>query len=110
MLAANSLAHARAELGAGYPADHQEQRQHSVNEVVDGVGMSQPLVSKHLKVLREAGLVDVRIDGQRRWYRLRAEPFRELDEWLTPYRRMWSDSLDALGQHLDRNPQPKEQT
>ena len=73
----------------------------SVNQVVAEVGMSQPSVSKHLKVLREAGLVEVRVDAQRRCYRLRPEPLRELDDWLIPYRRMWADGLDALGRHLD---------
>jgi len=58
-------------------------------------------VSKHLRVLREAGLVQVRIDAQRRWYRVRAEPLAEVDAWLAPYRRFWMDRLDALERHLD---------
>lgn len=58
-------------------------------------------MSKHLKVLRGAGLVEVRQDAQRRWYRLRPAPLAEIDAWLTPYRRMWTDSLDALERHLD---------
>jgi DNA-binding transcriptional ArsR family regulator len=61
---------------------------------------SRPAVSKHLRVLRDAGLVAVRPDGQRRLYRLRPEPFMELDEWLEPYRRMWRSSLDKLEAHL----------
>jgi DNA-binding transcriptional ArsR family regulator len=61
-------------------------------------------VSKHLRVLREAGLVDVRAVAQRRLYRVRAEPLRELDEWLAPYRRLWSGRLDALESHLDAMP------
>ena len=65
-----------------------------------GFRMSQPAVSKHLRVLRDAGLVAVRPDGQRRLYRLRAEPFIELDEWLEPYRQMWRSSLDKLEEHL----------
>ncbi len=61
-------------------------------------------MSKHLKVLREAGLVDVRQDAQRRWYRLCPEPLAEIDAWLAPYRRMWNDRLDALQRHLDTMP------
>ena len=72
-----------------------------VGELVDLLGMSQPGVSKHLRVLREAGLVRVRQDAQRRWYELRPEPLAEIDEWLAPYRQMWSGSLDALERHLD---------
>ena len=73
----------------------------SVNELVLGLGLSQPGVSKHLRVLREAGLVRARVDGQRRLYALRPRPLTELDEWLEPYRRLWGDRLDALEQHLD---------
>ena len=72
----------------------------SVGELVDEVGMHQPGVSRHLKVLRDAGLVEVRPDAQRRLYRLRAEPLRELDDWLEPYRAEWSNRLDALERHL----------
>jgi DNA-binding transcriptional ArsR family regulator len=72
-----------------------------VGDLVRELGTSQPAVSKHLRVLREAGLVDVRIEAQRRLYRLRVEPLRELDAWLTPYRRMWVSNLDALERHLD---------
>jgi len=72
-----------------------------VGELVADLGISQPAVSKHLRVLRDAGLVDVRADAQRRVYRLRPEPLREIDEWLTPYRAAWRDRLDALAQHLD---------
>jgi DNA-binding transcriptional ArsR family regulator len=74
----------------------------SVGELVDKLGMSQPGVSRHLKVLRDAGLVTVRSDAQRRLYRLRSEPLRDLDEWLEPYRAEWSARLDALGRHLER--------
>ena len=63
--------------------------------------MSQPAVSKHLKVLREAGLVESRTDAQRRIYRVRVEPLREMDDWLTPYRRRWAAHLDALERHLE---------
>ena len=76
----------------------------SVNDLVDRLTLSQPGVSKHLKVLREAGLVAVRPDGKRRWYGLRAEPLAEVAGWLEPYRRHWSQRLDALEQHLEENP------
>ncbi|MGH3344652.1 MAG: ArsR/SmtB family transcription factor [Carbonactinosporaceae bacterium] len=75
-----------------------------VGELVDQLTLSQPAVSKHLKVLREAGLVEVRQDAQRRWYRLRPEPLAEIDAWLAPYRRLWSARLDALERHLDVMP------
>ena len=74
----------------------------SVNELVAGLGLSQPGVSKHLRILREAGLVEVRADAQRRLYTLRPQPLDELHQWLEPYRRLWSGQLDALEQHLDR--------
>ena len=72
-----------------------------VNELVRGLDISQPGVSKHLKVLRDAGLVEVRQDAQRRLYRVRAEPLAEIEAWLAPYRRLWASTLDALEQHLD---------
>jgi DNA-binding transcriptional ArsR family regulator len=79
-----------------------------VHALVDRLALSQPAVSKHLRVLREAGLVDVRPDGQRRVYRLRPAPLIELDEWLEPYRVMWRDSLDKLESHLNRPvPRPR---
>jgi DNA-binding transcriptional ArsR family regulator len=76
----------------------------SVGELVGHVGLSQPGISKHLKVLREAGLVGVRPSGKERFYGLRAQPLAELDEWLEPYRAYWSDRLDALAHHLEENP------
>jgi DNA-binding transcriptional ArsR family regulator len=76
-------------------------RERSVGELVDDLRLSQPGVSKHLRVLRDAGLVDVRVDAQRRLYRLRAEPLAEIDSWLEPYRRFWAGRLDALQAHLD---------
>ena len=79
-------------------------RDRSVGELVDSIGLSQPGVSKHLKVLREAGLVDVRPEGKRRWYGLRAEPLADVADWLEPYRRHWSARLDALERHLEENP------
>lgn len=77
----------------------------SVNYLVTRLNISQPGVSKHLKVLRESGLVAVRPDGRKRWYGLRAQPLAEVDEWLEPYRRYWSGRLDALEQHLEENPE-----
>ena len=71
-----------------------------VGKLVDATELSQPLVSKHLRVLREAGLVEARIDAQRRIYRVRAEPLQAIDDWLTPYRRLWADRLRSLEQHL----------
>ncbi|MGW5650786.1 ArsR/SmtB family transcription factor [Streptomyces humi] len=85
-----------------------------VGEIVDACGLSQPSTSKHLKVLREAGLVRVRQDAQRRVYALDPAPIAELDAWLTPYRRLWNRSLDTLGRRLDetaddpRDPSPKD--
>lgn len=74
----------------------------SVGEIERELGMPQPSVSKHLRVLRDAGLVESRIEAQRRLYQLRAEPLMELDAWLAPFRRFWSQHLDALERHLDR--------
>ena len=78
------------------------ERERAAGEIVEAMRISQPGVSKHLKLLREAGLVDVRGEAQRRIYSLRAEPLAELDRWLAPYRAFWSAKLDALGAHLDR--------
>lgn len=76
-------------------------RERSVGELVAELDLSQPGVSKHLRVLREAGLVTVRQDAQRRWYGLRPEPLAEVDAWLAPYRHLWARRLDALERHLD---------
>ena len=76
----------------------------SVNDLVARLKLSQPGVSKHLKVLRAAGLVDVRPEGRQRWYGLRAQPLAEVDEWLEPYREYWTGRLDALERHLEENP------
>ncbi len=73
----------------------------TVGDLVSALGLSQPGVSKHLRVLREAGLVEVQADAQRRRYRLRTEPLREIDDWLAPYRAAWADRLDVLEAHLD---------
>ena len=72
-----------------------------VGELVRELALSQPAVSKHLRVLREAGMVEVRGDAQRRLYRVRAEPLRAVDGWLAPYRAMWASSLDDLERHLE---------
>ena len=74
----------------------------SVNELVARLGMNQPAVSKHLRVLKDAGLVRARVDEQRRLYRLVPEPLRELDAWLAPYREVWQSSLGKLATHLDQ--------
>jgi DNA-binding transcriptional ArsR family regulator len=73
----------------------------SVGEIERQLGMPQPTVSKHLRVLREAGFVEATVDAQRRLYRLRPEPLQELDVWLAPFRRLWSAHVDALERHLD---------
>lgn len=72
-----------------------------VGELVDELALTQPAVSKHLKILRDAGLVEVRRDAQRRVYRLRPAPLAEIDAWLEPYRALWHTRLDALEAHLD---------
>jgi DNA-binding transcriptional ArsR family regulator len=72
-----------------------------VGELVGRLDLSQPAVSKHLRILRDAGLVAVRGDAQRRLYSVRPEPLQAIDEWLTPYRRMWAARLDDLARHLD---------
>ena len=74
----------------------------SVGEIERELGMPQPAVSKHLRILREAGFVESTVDAQRRLYRLRPEPLMELEVWLEPFRRFWSSHLDALEKHLDR--------
>jgi DNA-binding transcriptional ArsR family regulator len=76
--------------------------QQSVGEIERRLRMSQPTVSKHLRVLREAGFVESTVDAQRRLYRLRPEPLQEVDAWLAPFRRFWSAHVDALERHLDR--------
>jgi DNA-binding transcriptional ArsR family regulator len=77
------------------------ERPRLVGELTEELGLTQPGTSKHLRVLRDAGLVRVRPEAQRRWYELRPEPLTEIDAWLRPYRRLWADSLDALEHHLD---------
>lgn len=90
------------------------ERPRPVGEIVEACGLSQPSTSKHLKVLRDAGLVRVRQDAQRRVYALDPAPIAALDTWLAPYRRLWNSSLDALGRRLDETsdgtdePSPKD--
>lgn len=80
----------------------------SVGDIEEKLRMSQPSVSKHLRVLREAGFVESRVDAQRRLYRIKPEPLMEIDAWLEPFRRYWSTQVDALERHLDRiNPAPR---
>jgi DNA-binding transcriptional ArsR family regulator len=76
--------------------------QHSVGEIERQLRMPQPAVSKHLRVLREAGFVESTVDAQRRLYRLKPEPLQEVDAWLAPFRRFWSAHVDALERHLNR--------
>ncbi len=77
-----------------------------MNDLVDELSLAQPAVSKHLGVLRHAGLVAVRQEAQQRFYRLQPEPLLEIDEWLTPFREAWERRLDALEAHLDATEEP----
>ncbi len=77
-----------------------------VGDLVAHLQLSQPAVSKHLRVLKEAGLVEARVDAQRRLYHIRPEPLVELDDWLSPYRALWASHLDRLENHLDQRRQP----
>lgn len=80
----------------------------SVGDIEEQLNLSQPSVSKHLRVLREAGFVESRVDAQRRVYRIKPEPLMEIDAWLAPFRRFWSVHLDALERHLDQtHPEPR---
>ena len=80
----------------------------SVGDLEQSLQLPQPSISKHLRVLREAGFVESRIDAQRRLYRIRPEPLMEIEAWLAPFRRYWSGHVDALERHLDRmNPVPR---
>jgi DNA-binding transcriptional ArsR family regulator len=82
--------------------------QQSVGEIERRLRMPQPTISKHLRVLREAGFVEATVDAQRRLYRLRPEPLKEVDAWLEPFRRFWEAHVDALERHLDRMEQAEE--
>jgi DNA-binding transcriptional ArsR family regulator len=92
----------RAILSLLASAQPSQQVQWSVGEIERQLGMPQPTVSKHLRVLREAGLVESEVDEQRRLYRLTPEPLQEIDAWLDQFRRLWSAHVDALERHLDR--------
>jgi DNA-binding transcriptional ArsR family regulator len=81
--------------------------QQSVGEIERQLRMPQPTISKHLRVLREAGFVESTVDAQRRLYRLKPKPLQEVDAWLAPFRRFWSAHLDALERHLDRMDSPR---
>ena len=82
--------------------------QQSVGEIERQLGMPQPTVSKHLRVLRDAGFVESTVDAQRRLYRLKPEPLQEVDAWLAPFRRFWSANVDALERYLDRMDKDKD--
>jgi len=86
------------------------ERSRPVGELAEQLGLTQPGASKHLRVLREAGLVTARQDAQRRWYELHPGPLVEIDDWLQPYRRLWAARLDALERHLDVMPDETDQT
>ena len=77
-------------------------QERSVGEIERALRMPQTSVSKHLRVLRESGFVEARVEAQKRVYSIRPEPFREVDEWLQPFRRFWEGRIDALERHLDR--------
>jgi DNA-binding transcriptional ArsR family regulator len=81
------------------------EQERPVGDLVEALAVSQPAVSKHLRVLRDAGLVESRTDAQRRLYRVRAEPLQSIDDWIAPYRAMWSTALDDLERHLDSIPE-----
>jgi DNA-binding transcriptional ArsR family regulator len=86
--------------------DELRRRDRSVGQLAQVLGVSQPAMSKHLKVLREADLVSCRTEAQQRIYRVEPRRLRDLDRWLDPYRRLWSRHLDALERHLDNQEQP----
>ena len=86
-----------------------ERRASDVGTLVTALALPQPTVSKHLRVLREAGVVTVQVDGPRRVYSLAPQPFSDVHTWLEPYRQMWTESLDALERHLDNGPEQPDQ-
>ena len=89
--------------------DAHERRGSDVGNLVNALALPQPTVSKHLRVLREAGVVTVRVDGPRRVYSLAPRPLSDVTAWLEPYRHMWAESLDALERHLDSGPEQPDQ-
>ena len=90
----------------GLDSDAYERRGSDVGTLVNALQLPQPLVSKHLRVLREAGVVAVQVQGPRRLYSLAPRPLSDVTAWLEPYRQMWTESLDALERHLDSGPKP----
>ena len=88
--------------------DFLRERPHLVGELVERLQISQPLTSKHLRVLHNAGLVRVRVDAQRRWYELRVEPLMEIDSWLATYRQLWAERLERLDSYLNELQQEEE--
>src|SRR5438045_6018941 len=101
MLVAVTVFEVLAEPSRRLILDLLRQREHPVGELVEQLGLAQPAVSKHLRVLRDAGLVTTRIDGPRRIYSVDTTPLRDVEEWLAPYRAMWTRALDKLERHLD---------
>jgi DNA-binding transcriptional ArsR family regulator len=97
--------HALAEPSRQAILDLLREGERPVGELVDHLHLTQPAVSKHLRILKEAGLVEARADAQRRLYRIRPEPLVALDDWLAPYRGLWATRLDRLEDHLDRRRQ-----
>ncbi len=89
-----------AEPSRRHVLDLLREQERTVSELVDALDMSQPAVSKHLRVLRDAGLVEARVDAQRRIYSLRPEPLAELDAWIAPYRKFWRGRLASLQRHI----------
>src|SRR5512146_1934430 len=96
----NTTLNALAEPNRLRIVEYLRQKPHTVNSIVDRLRLPQPLVSKHLRVLREAGVVRVRAKAQQRLYELQPAPFRELDTWIGTFRRLWEDRLDTLDQYL----------
>ena len=88
-----------------WPTTQSERRGRDVGSLVNALDMPQPTVSKHLRVLREAGVVTVQVHGPRRVYSLAPRPLSDVHAWLEPYRQMWTESLDALERHLDNGPE-----
>jgi DNA-binding transcriptional ArsR family regulator len=101
MVRANTTFEVLADRSRRHLLDAIRDRELSVSDLVNVAGLSQPGVSRHLRILRDAGFVTVRVDAQRRFYRAQPQALVELEEWLAPYRRYWTARLDALGDHLE---------
>jgi DNA-binding transcriptional ArsR family regulator len=100
-MASNTTFEVLADRSRRHLLDAIRDRELSVSDLVTVAGLSQPGVSRHLRILRDAGLVSVRVDAQRRFYRAQPQALVELEEWLAPYRKYWTARLDALGDHLE---------